>query len=639
MSIQKPALAIFILSTGLMFFTEFAESASFSTPASSITVESGATDNLFNISVKTEETGAKNITGVSFVFPVGPFSASQPQASAANLSVAPSITSTSQPVNITFSNPSLLAGGSGATGHFSFRASAPTGTATERTANTSVYMTIYVYDQDGAITSSTVTIYLNDSSQPSNLRFSSPTKANNAFTSNSTGDFEAHFSEANPSSVILKIGFPNGTQSNRTMAVQAVGQAGKASVSVSGFPEGKHNFTFSAADREGFSSENSSAHYITTDLTPPTASLTLPSSDATKGSTISSANLTCSASDALSGVDSTQTLTITKPSSNAKVTHTCGNSFTDTSETGDYSVIFTVQDKAGNSATKTGSFRVKDTSTQDTPSVQSNAVPDSSSIQSTPTETQPLASETAKASGTLEPGKPVSFPMPKAMQDNGLLAIHIESTSIINASEASIESRVFDRIPLVDDKNQSLKPLPSGVQKPIKIFQFIPSANLTNKIRQANITFRLTKTELQNTSAESIVLLRFSGGNWTELPAYINRSTQNESTEFTSTASGFSVFVVSSKPTAAVQANQTQTQPPNTQPAAPENNASDQPSAASAKVISDGVPDYAFYISVPVIAAALVVIFMRRKKSGKPARKNESAKKDMDYYKKIIRSN
>ncbi len=637
MSIQKTALAIFILSIGLtLLFTQLTESASFSTTIPSITVESGAIDALSNISIKTEETGTKNITGISFVFPVGPFSASQQQPSAANISITPSITSSStQPVNITFSNPNLLVGGSGATGYFSFKLNSPGGTSKENAGNKSIYTTIYVYDQDGSTTSSTITIYLNDSSKPSNLRFSSPTKANNAFTSNATGDFEVHFNEANPSSVTLTIGFSNGTLSNKSMAIQAAGQSGKATVPVAGFPEGKHNFTFLVTDTESFLAENSSVYSITTDLTPPTASLTLPS-DATKGSTLTSTNLTCSASDSLSGVDATQTVTITKPVSSTKVTHTCGNSFTDTSETGDYSVSFTVQDKAGNSVTKTGSFKVKDTTAQDNSSVPSSPTAASSTTSqvSTPSVAQSVIAKTITASGNLTPGKLAAFPMPKEMEDRGLVGIQIESTDTLNSSDAAIESKIFDTIPAVDDKNQTLKALPASTQKMLKIFQITPLGKLQDKIKQANITFRLTKQELGNITAENIVLLRFSQGNWTELPTHQNSSqSQDQSLEFTSTTPGFSVFVVSSKTNAPIiQTNQTIN--PQESPA---NQTSEQSSAVSAKAIADGVPDYIFYIIAALTTAALGFIFIRKRKSKRP--KTRVAKKELDYYKKIIKSN
>ena len=97
---------------------------------------------------------------------------------------------------------------------------------------------------------------------------------------------------------------------------------------------------------------------------------------------------------------------------------------------------------------------------------------------------------------------------------------------------------------------------PAGILAPgsYKIFQYIniiPTKIVNENLKDVTIKFTVDKSWLtaNNVQEANVVLLRYSGGQWTELPTQVLAS-GSKSVTFSATTPGFSYFAVSGKPTA-----------------------------------------------------------------------------------------
>ena len=206
-------------------------------------------------------------------------------------------------------------------------------------------------------------------------------------------------------------------------------------------------------------------------------------------------------------------------------------------------------------------------------------------------------------------------PQPELLE-KGLKALQIETASETQPSDSQIDVKIFDRLPIQDDKNQTIKLLPSSVQKPLKFFQFTPSSILKEKIKSANLTFTLQKSEIPENG--TIAVLRFANGEWTELPA-IQKLNNDGSTDYTSTTPGFSFFVLAVKQPASVliasePANQTPVQANE-----PTQNATSDRSAVSGLAVSPNSPSpiiiYSGIIIISIIAISSAFFYRRKSKN------------------------
>ena len=178
-----------------------------------------------------------------------------------------------------------------------------------------------------------------------------------------------------------------------------------------------------------------------------------------------------------------------------------------------------------------------------------------------------MASEILQVSNVLEAFSFFDLEIPdETTQKLGINKLKIEVNQ--NVSNASIEIKTLDAIPLTDEKGQSLTEMPKPEQPVVKVIQFIPSTELGNSISQAEINFELTDEEMARfgiTTAAEVVLTRFAEGNWAELPTEFLVREGNKN-KFKAITTGFSVFVVTKKavvkatPSPTVKANQTDKQ-------------------------------------------------------------------------------
>lgn len=395
--------------------------------------------------------------------------------------------------------------------------------------------------------------FSSDSTAPTDFRFLSPTVANNTNTTNTTLDIAFNYTEVNPDTAFLQIGFPNGSTVNRTNSTQII--ANTPTYAVKGLPDGKHNFTMFANDTNSNQGTNSSLYRIFIDTTPPTATLTLPSASAQKGKSVSSTDLTCTASDVTSGFSSTTfSMNIEKPSAQT-VTHTCGTDFTDTFDIGEYKVTFAPQDRAGNTGSKTGTFDVK--------YAETGVGGGSSSGQSTSSAAEDLAKTILSIGEALTAAKPVELFIPPEIASKSVSKITLEVSEDVPAGDANVEVKALDKIPESDSSGQKVEPLPSE-QPVLKTMEFTVPESLTSKMKQATIEFSLTDTELSanGMGTNDVAMARFNSGIWNELPTDFVEA-QDSTNKFSSITPGFSIFVVTKK----------------SQPAQPEPEASAKPQA------------------------------------------------------------
>lgn len=472
--------------------------------------------------------------------------------------------------------------------------------------NNTLNMTVTLIDDGGGsgVTNQTnVTFYINDTIAPNVARYSGGTRANNTNTTNATNDFKVDFNETNPVSVNLSIGFGNNkTIANRSMTISSGGSTATATISLGGMPDGAHNYTVFVTDVSNNQVQNASTYTITNDGTSPSATLTLPTSDTNKGNTISKDDLTCSSSDATSGLDSADNnIEIEKPTG-TKVTHNCGTDFTDTSDVGTYKATFTKTDRAGNSVTKTGEFKIKYAET-------TGSSGSSSTSASTPSaSTSVLGTTTLTVTAPLTAAAPVELPV--AAADAAKVAvqkIQVEVTKDVAAADASVEVKALDKIPLTDEKGQSLTALPSDQQPLLKVIQITPSAALSSALKQATITFSLTSAELGGRDTAKVVLARFADGKWTELVTTAAAAKADGSVDFSAVTPGFSVFVVTTKAPEPTSAPASTAAPAGTGAPAATSAPSTTPAAGLPGTLLLGI------VAVIVIIVIVVVFMMKRK--------------------------
>ncbi len=598
-------------------------------------LESGGDNVTLNLSIKVLGTdvasNVRNITQINITLPpgfefLGNFSSETlKNASASAQGTAGSFNgigftnvTVGQLVNLTWFNTTRVNSSAGAWGvpplvntsgtiYIAVRLKVPGGRTIP--TNNSLNMTVTLIDDgggSGVINQTNVTFYVNDTIAPNAVRYTGGTRANNTNTTNTTNDFKVDFNETNPVSVNLSIGFGNNkTISNASMTIASGGSSSTATLSLGGMPDGIHNFTVFATDVSNNQVANASTYTITNDATSPSATLTVPSTDTNKGNTISKDDLTCSSSDVTSGLDSAdQSISIEKPTG-TKVTHNCGNDFTDTSDVGEYKATFTKTDRAGNSVTKTATFKIKYAE------LTSSTGGTSSTSQSTPSSTSTvLASTTLTVTAPLTTAAPVELAVPADVASKSSVEkIQVEVTKDVSVADATVEIRALDKIPISDDKGQALTALPSAAQPIVKVIQVTPSTVLSAAVKQATIEFSLTDAELStnNLKAADVVLARFADGKWNEL------STQSlGGGKFKATTPGFSIFVVTKKEAvAAAEQPQTTTTPPTTGAPAgtttPAATTAPTTPAAGSNTLLLGI------IAVIVIVVIVVFVLIKRK--------------------------
>ncbi|HLD42345.1 MAG TPA: PGF-pre-PGF domain-containing protein, partial [archaeon] len=160
----------------------------------------------------------------------------------------------------------------------------------------------------------------------------------------------------------------------------------------------------------------------------------------------------------------------------------------------------------------------------------------------------PALLASGSVSSDLKASKPTDITISSDLQSKGLSSLQLEVNQDIPEADAKLEIEFFEKIPLIDDKGSSLTVLPAANQKPLKVLEISQSAKLKDTIKQAKITFRLTKEELGSVNPSDIILLRFAEGKWNQLQTTAASAESDGSVKFTSITPGFSVFVATTKP-------------------------------------------------------------------------------------------
>jgi len=205
--------------------------------------------------------------------------------------------------------------------------------------------------------------------------------------------------------------------------------------------------------------------------------------------------------------------------------------------------------------------------------------------------------------------KPIELVSPEELVQKGLDKIQILLTGDISASDAKVEAKIFEKLPSIDDYGKVLTVLPRADQKALKVIQITPTTQLKDKIKEANITFNLNKTEADQIGPNNIVLLRFSNSSWQELQTSLINQT-SEKYIYTSVSPGFSIFVATNKDA------------PNSTLLEPLTSSSQETSEDSSKSAATGLAlgstnsDWVFVVA-PIVLIVLVAIIFFRKKSGK----------------------
>ncbi len=130
---------------------------------------------------------------------------------------------------------------------------------------------------------------------------------------------------------------------------------------------------------------------------------------------------------------------------------------------------------------------------------------------------------------------------------SGVTRLKIEVSE--DTQNTSVELKTLDAIPLTDEKGENLSALPNPGQPVAKVIQFIPSEELRNSTKKAEIEFELTDEDMAKfgiSTVSDVVLARFSSGAWQELPTeFLGR--EGNKNKFKATTIGFSIFVVTKK--------------------------------------------------------------------------------------------
>ncbi len=224
---------------------------------------------------------------------------------------------------------------------------------------------------------------------------------------------------------------------------------------------------------------------------------------------------------------------------------------------------------------------------------------------------------------------------PEDLVQRGLNKIQIAVTEALSSIDTKIQVDLFEKIPSIDDYGQTLKVLPRPDQKYLRIMQISPTTQLKEKVKTANITFNINRTEINETDKNNIALLRFSNSSWQELPTELVNET-SDNYVYSSVTPGFSLFVVSTK-----QIPSTQPEPLKTTPQ-PKSNQTEGSSATGLAIGSRSIPEWATILIVVVLAIAGLGFILSRKKrkskslkekSEKPLAKKKRArkKKDTDF--------
>lgn len=280
----------------------------------------------------------------------------------------------------------------------------------------------------------------------------------------------------------------------------------------------KHTATFWFNDTYGF--WNSTTTYFTVDVTAPSVSITLSETSLYVNNGVT---ITCSASDATSGVASSS-VSVRKPSGST-VSATSGASFSSTSEEGTYTVTCSATDNAGNSRSTTSTFATTNRPT---------GVGGTGGGGTTPTQSA------AKSWGSIAAGSQATM----AIATTG-----IEFTQI----EFQVKEGVTQ--PSITVKPLSSQPTSVSSAAPGKVYSYIEVTknNLDDsKISAAAIKFKVSKQWISNNSVDKakVWLNRYSGGQWARYAATL-LSEDAGYVYYSASVPGFSVFAITGEAAAA----------------------------------------------------------------------------------------
>ncbi|HLD42025.1 MAG TPA: PGF-pre-PGF domain-containing protein, partial [archaeon] len=156
-----------------------------------------------------------------------------------------------------------------------------------------------------------------------------------------------------------------------------------------------------------------------------------------------------------------------------------------------------------------------------------------------------LATSFIIAGSDLTPDGKTEIMAPGILTRMGFNKIQLEVNSSILSTEAKLEVKIFQNLPLYDDKGKYLVVL-AAQSNPIKIFQVSPADKLKDKIKGAKIFFTLTRSELVSVEPVNIYLMRFTD-QWDALETSVSKRNDDGSILFESATPGFSVFFVTAK--------------------------------------------------------------------------------------------
>ena len=280
----------------------------------------------------------------------------------------------------------------------------------------------------------------------------------------------------------------------------------------------KHTATFWFNDTYGF--WNSTTTYFTVDVTAPSVSITLSETSLYVNNGVT---ITCSASDATSGVASSS-VSVRKPSGST-VSATSGASFSSTSEEGTYTVTCSATDNAGNSRSTTSTFTTTNRPTGGGGTGGGGTTPTQSAT---------------KSWGSIAAGSQATM----AIATTG-----IEFTQI----EVQVKEDVAQ--PSITVKPLSSQPSSVSSAAPGKVYSYVEVTknNLDDsKISAAAIKFKVSKQWISNNSVDKakVWLNRYSAGQWARYAATL-LSEDAGYVYYSASVPGFSVFAITGEAAAA----------------------------------------------------------------------------------------
>ncbi|MEK6844037.1 MAG: PGF-pre-PGF domain-containing protein [Nanoarchaeota archaeon] len=313
------------------------------------------------------------------------------------------------------------------------------------------------------------------------------------------------------------VNLTGGVNSSVVASREGTGVYWSVNINTSHFSDGKYNITIEANDTLG--NVNSSANGTSTtplksvifDNTKPTGTFSCTPSPVVRGDTLI---CTCNPSDATSGVDTSSYTT--NPS---------------TANTGTYTTTCAITDKASNSVTLSAEYTVEGTGGGASSSSGGGSSGTTTGVEEQKStkfvEINPESPATVKNFGT----------------DYGLKEISISVNT--KATDVKIIVSRFTSAP------------PTTTTKEGKVYKYlqITQEKLDGKLASATITIKVEKAwvNANGLSKENVVISKFVGNSWSELPTSYKEEDSNYY-YYTTAVNSFSFFAISEKAKTAVVA-------------------------------------------------------------------------------------